>query len=76
MKQESKKKKKNGSKNTVKEIKQYQKKWLKRVQRMDTKRVSKQTLQYTTTGRRKHKKTEEKMEGPNSISRSRNRKHT
>ena len=37
----------------VKEIKQYQKKWLKYVQRMDTNRIPKQALQYRSKGRRK-----------------------
>jgi hypothetical protein len=34
-----------GAKNIVKKIKQYQKKWLKHVQRMDTNRIPKQVLQ-------------------------------
>ena len=38
--------------NTVKEIKQYQKKWLQHVQRMDTNRLPKQVLQYKPKGRR------------------------
>ena len=38
--------------NIVKEIKQYQKKWLQHVQRMDTNRIPKQALQYRTKGRR------------------------
>ena len=33
---------KTGAQNTVKEIKQYQKKWLQHVQRMDTNRIPKQ----------------------------------
>jgi len=37
---------KTGAQNIVKEIKQYQKKWLQHVQRMDTKRIPKQALQY------------------------------
>ena len=37
---------------TVKEIKQYQKKWLQHVQRMDTNRLPKQALQYKPKGRR------------------------
>jgi len=37
---------KTGTKNMVKEIKQYQKKWLQHVQRMDTNRLPKQALQY------------------------------
>jgi len=36
----------------VKEIKQYQKKRLQHVQRMDTNRIPKQTLQYRPKGRR------------------------
>jgi len=43
---------KTGAQNIVKEIKQYQKKWLQRVQRMDTNRLSKQALQYKPRGRR------------------------
>ena len=37
---------KTGAQNIVKEIKQYQKKWLQHVQRMDTNRIPKQALQY------------------------------
>ena len=44
--------KKTGAQNTVKEIKQYQKKWLQHVQRIDTNRIPKQALQYRTNGRR------------------------
>ena len=36
----------------VKEIKQYQKKWLQHVQRMDTNRLPKRALQYKPKGRR------------------------
>jgi hypothetical protein len=36
----------------VKEIKQYQQKWLQNVQRMDTNRIPKQALQYKVKGRR------------------------
>ena len=43
---------KTGTENTVKEIKQYQEKWLQHVQRMDTNRIPKQALQYQTKGRR------------------------
>jgi hypothetical protein len=43
---------KTGAQNIVKEIKQYQKKWLQHVQRMDTNRLPKQLLQYKLTGRR------------------------
>ena len=35
-----------GAQNIVKEIKQYQKKWLQHVQRIDTNRQPKQALQY------------------------------
>jgi len=44
--------KKTGAQNIVKEIKQYQKKWLQHVQRMDTSRLPKQTMQYKPKGRR------------------------
>ena len=37
--------KKTGAQSIVKEIKQYQKKWLQHVQRMDTNRLPKQALQ-------------------------------
>ena len=43
---------KTGAQNIVKEIKQYQKKWLQHVQRMDTNRIPKQSLQYQPKGRR------------------------
>ena len=43
---------KTGAQNIVKEIKQYQEKWLQHVQRMDTNRIPKQTLQYKPEGRR------------------------
>ena len=43
---------KTGVQNIVKEIKLYQKKWLQHVQRMDTNRLPKQTLQYKPKGRR------------------------
>ena len=35
---------KTGAQNIVNEIKQYQKKWLQHIQRMDTKRIPKQAL--------------------------------
>jgi len=43
---------KTGVQNIVKEIKQYQKKWLQHVQKMDTNRLPKQALQYKPKGRR------------------------
>jgi len=43
---------KTGAQNRIKEIKQYQEKWLQHVQRMDTNRRPKQTLQHKTKGRR------------------------
>jgi len=43
---------KTGAQNIVKEIKQYQKKWLQHVQRMDTNTIPKQALQYKPKGRR------------------------
>ena len=45
-------KKKTGAQNTVKEIKEYKKKWLQHVQRMDTNRLPKQALQYKPKGQR------------------------
>jgi len=42
---------KTGTQNIVKEIKQYQEKWLQYVQRMATIRLPKQTLQYKPKGR-------------------------
>jgi len=44
--------KKTGAQNIVKEIKQYQKKWLQHVQRMDTNLLTKQALQHKPKGRR------------------------
>ena len=43
---------KSGARNIVKEIKQYQKKWVQHVQRMDTNRLPKRELQYKPQGRR------------------------
>ena len=43
---------KTGPQNIVKEIKQYQEKWLQHVQRMDTNRLPKQAPQYKPKGRR------------------------
>ena len=43
---------KTGAQKIVKQIKQYQKKWLQHVQRMDTNRLPKQVLQYKPKGRR------------------------
>ena len=43
---------KTGAQNIVKEIKQYQKKWLQHVQRMDRNRIPKQALRYRPKGRR------------------------
>ena len=41
-----------GAENIVKEIKQYQEKWLQHIQRMDINRIPKQALQYKPKGRR------------------------
>jgi len=43
---------KTGVQNIVKEIKQYQKKWLQHVQRMDTNRLPKHALYYKPKGRK------------------------
>jgi len=39
-----------GAQNIVKEVNQYQKKWLQHVQRMDTNRIPKQALRYRRKG--------------------------
>jgi len=44
--------KKSGAQNIVKEIKQYQQKWLQHVQRMDRNRLPRQALKYRPEGRR------------------------
>jgi hypothetical protein len=41
-----------GTQNIVKDIKQYQKKWLQHVRRMHTNRIPKDALQYQPKGRR------------------------
>ena len=43
---------KTGAENIVKEIKQYQEKWLQHIQRMGTNRIPKQALQYKPKGQR------------------------
>jgi len=42
---------KTGAQNIVEKIKQYQKKWLQHVQRIDTNRIPKQALRYRSKGR-------------------------
>ena len=58
--------KKPGAQNIVQEIKQFQEKWLQHVQRMDTNRLPNQALQYKPKRTKKHRTTEEEMEGPTS----------
>jgi hypothetical protein len=41
-----------GAQNRVEEIKQYQKKWLQQVQRMDRNRMARQALRYRPEGKR------------------------
>ena len=53
-----------GAENIVKEIKQYQEKWLQHIQRMDTNRISKQALQYKPKGLRHIGRPRKEMEGP------------
>jgi len=43
---------KTGAENIVKEIKQYQEKWLQHIQRVDTNRIPKQAVQYKPKGQR------------------------
>ena len=59
-------KEKTGAQNILEEIKQYQKKWLQHVQRMDTNRIPKQALRYRPKDE-EHRTTEEEMEGPTSF---------
>ena len=55
--------KKTGAENIVKEIKQYQEKWLQHIQRMDTNRIP--NKHYNINQKTKtHRTTEEEMEGP------------
>jgi hypothetical protein len=51
-KNQSIRKKKTGAQNIVKEITQYQQKWLQQVKRMGTNRLPKQALRYRPEGRR------------------------
>jgi len=55
---------KTGAQNIVKEIKQYQEKWLQHIQRMDTNRISKQALQYKPKGRRNIGRPRKRWGGP------------
>jgi hypothetical protein len=55
-----------GAQSIVKEIKQFQKKWLQHVERMDTDRIPKQALQYRPKDEGAWM-TEEEMEGPTSF---------
>jgi hypothetical protein len=43
---------KTGAENIVQEIKEYQKNWLKRLQRMGTNRIPRRALRYRPEGRR------------------------
>ena len=52
---------KTGAQNIVKEIKQYHKKWLQYVQRMET---AKTGTEIQTRRKKEHWTTEEEMEGP------------
>jgi hypothetical protein len=58
--------KKTGAQNIVKEIKQYQKKWLQHIQRMDRNGIPKQALQYRPKGRRNIGRPRKRWGGPNS----------
>jgi hypothetical protein len=55
---------KTGAENIVREIKQYQEKWLQHLQRMDTNRILKQALQCKQKRTKARRTTEEEMEGP------------
>ena len=56
---------KTGAQNIVKEIKQYQEKWLHHVQRMD-RQTTKTSTTISTKRKKKHRTTEEEMDGPTS----------
>ena len=58
---------KTGAQNIVKEIKQYQEKWLQHVQRMDTNRIPKQALHYKPKGRKETQDDRGKGGGTNFI---------
>jgi hypothetical protein len=66
---------KTGAQNIVKEIKQYQEKWLQHVQRMDTNRIPKQALQYKPTGRRHIGRPRKRWRDQFHFEDTRNRKH-
>jgi len=68
--------KKTGAENIVKEIKQYQDKWLQHVQRMDTNRIPKQVLQYKRKGRRHIGRPRKRWRDQFHFEDTRNRKHT
>jgi nucleoside-specific outer membrane channel protein Tsx len=58
-------KEKTGTQNIVNEIKQYQKKWLQHVQKMDTQNTKiSTTIENEMT--KEHRTTKEEMEGPTS----------
>jgi hypothetical protein len=42
-----------GAENIVKEIKQYEEKWLQHIHRMDTNRIPQQALKYKPRGQRR-----------------------
>ena len=63
---------KTGAQNIVKEIQQYQQKWVQHVQRMDKNRLPRQALHYRPNGQRT---TEKEMGGPTSPGGLRNRQH-
>ena len=67
---------KTGAQNTVKEIKQYQEKWLQHIQRMDTNRIPKQPLQYKPKGQRNIRRPRKRWRDQFHFLGSRNRKHT
>ena len=60
----------------VKEIKQYQEKWLQHIQKMDTNRVPKQALQYKPKGRRHIGRPRKRWRGQFHFEDTRNRNQT
>ena len=67
---------KTGAENIVKETKQYQEKWLQHIQRMDTKSIPEQALQYKPKGRRHIGRPRKRWRGKFHFEDTRNRNQT
>jgi len=67
---------KKGAENIVKEIKEYEEKWLQHVQRTDTYSLPKQALQYKPKGRRNIGRPTKRWRDQFHFEDTRNRNHT